>query len=59
MTEGLSRRRQWLVVGAATVAGSIQAYRVAIGDGGTLGLVAALGWLVVLLVSGWQLHRTP
>jgi hypothetical protein len=57
--ERTSRRRQWLVVGAATVAGAIQTYRVAVGDGGTLGVVAVLGWLVVILVSGWQLHRTP
>jgi hypothetical protein len=50
---------QWLIIIAAVAAGSIQAYRVSTGDGGSLATLAIVGWVVVILISGWQLYRDP
>jgi hypothetical protein len=50
---------QWLVIIAAVTAGLAQAYRVIAGDGGSLAALAVVGWGVVILISGWQLHGNP
>jgi hypothetical protein len=51
--------RQWLIMIAACIAGSIQVYRVIIGEAGSLGMIGAVAWLVIILISGWQLRRSP
>jgi hypothetical protein len=50
---------QWLIIIAAVTAGATQAYRVSTGNGGSLATLAIIGWVVVILVSGWQLYRDP
>ena len=50
---------QLFIIIAACIAGSIQAYRVIIGEGGSLGMIATVAWLLVILISGWQLRRSP
>jgi hypothetical protein len=59
VTDSASQRRQWLVIVAASIAVSIQAYRVAIGEGGSLAVIASIAWLIVILISGWQLRQSP
>lgn len=51
--------RQWLIIIAACIAGSIQVYQVIIGEAGSLGIIGAVAWLVVILISSWQLRRSP
>jgi hypothetical protein len=48
--------RWWLTTAAAFVAGSLQAYRVSIGEGAIPGMVATVAWSVVILGSAWQLR---
>ncbi len=58
MSDSISQRRWWFIVIAACIAGSIQVYRVLIGEGGTLGVISSVAWLLVILISGWELYQS-
>jgi hypothetical protein len=58
MADGLPQRRCWLIVVTVCLAGSLQAYRVVIGEGGTLEVIASGAWLFVILISGWELYQS-
>jgi hypothetical protein len=55
-SKGISRRKQLLIAGVACIAGGIQAFRVVRGEGGFLAVVSVFSFLVVLLLTGWQLY---
>jgi hypothetical protein len=48
-----------LVIIAAFITGAVQVYRVIIDAGGSPRIIGAVGWLVVILISVWQLRRSP
>jgi hypothetical protein len=50
---------QWLVIIVAVIAGSTQAYGVITGNEGSLAILAVICWVLVILISGWQLRRSP
>ena len=56
---GLSRRKQFFIAGAACIAGGIQVFRVVRGEGGFLAVVSILSFFVVLVLTGWQLYTRP
>lgn len=51
--------KQWLIIIVAVIAGSTQAYGVITGNEGSLAILAVIGWVLVIIISGWQLRRSP
>ncbi len=56
-TGTVSQRKLALIAIATFVAGSAQAARIVIGEGGDLALVAAVCFMLVFLISAWQFFR--